>query len=370
MPTVGTRDRAWRSGPPAGSAPPRPACCRWRERTGGTPNTTSVYRFAPLPDWLKLASWPSDARQCGARCATRSRHPGYVTQCSRFRRRSTSSVCADSSPTGKGSCAVRSTRRSSRPARCTRPPSAAGSVTASAAGRAVTWSRSPRIWPGFPPRCAARSSSRSSTTWQAAAVTSRAWEEMQVRARKPASLPRRSGNRSTGRGAAQEPVVLRAVPGSMSHIRRTRWAWEKWAPLGCFLLIAGEPGLGKGVFTCCLLAGLTRGTTPGDLKDTPVNALWIGTEDSWEEVVLPRLAAAGADVERVFHLVVDTPGACAGRRPRPAGALRARRRPRHQGDRVRGDRRPPDRRSTITRTPRFAGRWRRWSSSPARSNCW
>ena len=103
-------------------------------------------------------------------------------------------------------------------------------------------------------------------------------------------------------------IELRAVPGDMTHIRRTRWAWRGWAPLGCVLLIAGEPGQGKGVFTCSLLAGLTRGATDGDLKDDPVNVLWIGTEDSWEEVVLPRLVAAGADIDRAFHLVIDTPG--------------------------------------------------------------
>ena len=36
--------------------------------------------------------------------------------------------------------------------------------------------------------------------------------------------------------------------------------------------------------------------------------LWVGFEDSWPEVVLPRLVAAGADVERVFNLRVATPG--------------------------------------------------------------
>jgi hypothetical protein len=106
----------------------------------------------------------------------------------------------------------------------------------------------------------------------------------------------------------REPVVLRAEPGSMGQIRRTRWAWKDWAPLGCFLIVAGEPGLGKGVFICSLIAGLTRGSTDGDLHGQPVNALWVGQEDSWEEVVLPRLVAAGADVERVHRLVVDTPG--------------------------------------------------------------
>jgi hypothetical protein len=111
-----------------------------------------------------------------------------------------------------------------------------------------------------------------------------------------------------GAGVGRDPVLLRAVPGSMTHIRRTRWGWKDWMPLGSFVLVAGEPGMGKGVVTCSLIAGLTRGTTPGDLHDNPVAALWVGTEDSWEEVVLPRLAAAGADVQLAYHLVVDTPG--------------------------------------------------------------
>jgi hypothetical protein len=44
------------------------------------------------------------------------------------------------------------------------------------------------------------------------------------------------------------------------------------------------------------------------LEGEPVNVLWVGFEDDWEEVVLPRLAAAGADVERVYKLRVATPG--------------------------------------------------------------
>lgn len=104
------------------------------------------------------------------------------------------------------------------------------------------------------------------------------------------------------------PVALRAIAGDLSTIRRTRWAWEGWAPLGSFLLLAGEPGMGKGVITCYLLANLTKGTMPGDLEGEPVNALWVGFEDSWDEVVLPRLCAAGADVTRVYRLEVGTPG--------------------------------------------------------------
>lgn len=105
-----------------------------------------------------------------------------------------------------------------------------------------------------------------------------------------------------------EKVELEAIRGDLTAIRRTRWAWKDWAPLGSFLLVAGEPGAGKGVATCYLLAQLTRGQAPGDLEGQPVNILWVGFEDSWPEVVLPRLVAAGADVERLFNLRVATAG--------------------------------------------------------------
>jgi len=105
-----------------------------------------------------------------------------------------------------------------------------------------------------------------------------------------------------------DPVLLEVVRGDLTTIRRTRWAWEGWAPLGSFLLVAGEPGTGKGVATCWLLAQLTQGQAPGDLHGEPVNVLWVGFEDSWPEVVLPRLVAAGADVQRLFNLRVATPG--------------------------------------------------------------
>jgi hypothetical protein len=108
--------------------------------------------------------------------------------------------------------------------------------------------------------------------------------------------------------ARRDPIKLDAIRGDLTAIRRTRWAWQDWAPLGSFLLLAGEPGAGKGVWVCHLLAHLTRGTAPGDLQGTPANVLWVAFEDSWEETVLPRMVAAGADVQRVYHLEVDTPG--------------------------------------------------------------
>lgn len=109
-------------------------------------------------------------------------------------------------------------------------------------------------------------------------------------------------------GANGRKAVLRATRGDLTTIRRTRWAWKDWAPLGSLAIIAGEPGAGKGVWSSYLLANLTRGTAPGDLEGEPVNALWVGFEDSWEETVLPRVVAAGGAAERVYKLTVVNPG--------------------------------------------------------------
>lgn len=105
-----------------------------------------------------------------------------------------------------------------------------------------------------------------------------------------------------------EPVEFEVVYGDIAQIRRTRWAWESWAPLGSLVIIAGEPGAGKGVLISWVLARLSRGTCPGDLYGDPTRILWVGFEDSWEEVVLPRLVAAGADADQIGHLRPKTPG--------------------------------------------------------------
>jgi hypothetical protein len=51
-----------------------------------------------------------------------------------------------------------------------------------------------------------------------------------------------------------------------------------------------------------LIAQLTKGTLPGDHHEKPTRVLWVGDEDSWEQVVGPRLWAADADSDRVEEL--------------------------------------------------------------------
>jgi hypothetical protein len=99
-------------------------------------------------------------------------------------------------------------------------------------------------------------------------------------------------------------IALTSRKGDPKDVRRTRWGWSGWAPLGCFGVIAGDGGSGKGIVTSHVLAAFTKGVLPGDLAGEPVNVAWIGDEDNWNEVILPRLIAAGADVDRVFKIDV------------------------------------------------------------------
>jgi len=83
-----------------------------------------------------------------------------------------------------------------------------------------------------------------------------------------------------------------------------RWAWEGRLPLGAVSLLAGREGLGKSTVTIELGACLTRGELPGDLHGEPCNVVYATAEDSPQAIVVPRLMAAGADLERVSLIEV------------------------------------------------------------------
>lgn len=99
---------------------------------------------------------------------------------------------------------------------------------------------------------------------------------------------------------------LIATPASASVPRAIRWLWAEdggqWLPLGHLALLAGREGVGKSTFTYGLSAQITRGTLPGKCFGTPRSVLVSATEEAWDESVVPKLMAAGADLSRVFHV--------------------------------------------------------------------
>lgn len=95
---------------------------------------------------------------------------------------------------------------------------------------------------------------------------------------------------------------LVAVPMSEVKILPVRWTWEDRIPVGEVTMTAGLGGIGKSTFHAWLLAQVTRGTLPGVHHGSPKSAVVVATEDSYARTVAPRLAAAGAAMERVFRV--------------------------------------------------------------------
>src|ERR1051326_241339 len=78
-------------------------------------------------------------------------------------------------------------------------------------------------------------------------------------------------------------------------------------PYACIALLEGDPGEGKSLILADLAARVTRGGrmpdgTAGHFTGRGSNVLILSSEDSAEEVLRPRLQAAGADLDRVLRL--------------------------------------------------------------------
>lgn len=98
---------------------------------------------------------------------------------------------------------------------------------------------------------------------------------------------------------------LKVTKASGITMRATRWTWEeegaKFVPLGGLTLLGGREGIGKSTWGYRLAALLTVGKLPGAFFGTPRSVVVVAGEDAWEQTIVPRLVAAGADLGRVFR---------------------------------------------------------------------
>ncbi len=106
------------------------------------------------------------------------------------------------------------------------------------------------------------------------------------------------------RGGEEEndpgPVVIRLADVRSEPVE---WLWEGRTPRGKFVLVDGDPGLGKSNLTLDLAARVTRGgPMPDGSKGIQGTVVLVSAEDGLSDTIRPRLEAAGADLDRVFAI--------------------------------------------------------------------
>jgi hypothetical protein len=112
-----------------------------------------------------------------------------------------------------------------------------------------------------------------------------------------------------GRRAGQRPsngaaLSLESKPASDYTMRGVVWFWPDRFAIGKIGIIGGLPDKGKGQLAAFLAAACTaRVPLPCNEGHAPQGSvIWLNAEDEAEDTVIPRLAAAGADLKRV-HLI-------------------------------------------------------------------
>lgn len=92
---------------------------------------------------------------------------------------------------------------------------------------------------------------------------------------------------------------LRVTTASDVVPRPVRWLLDQRIPLSAVTLLAGREGLGKSTLWAYWAAAATHGTLDGHLTGEPTDVVVIANEDTVDQVLTPRLIAAGADLRRV-----------------------------------------------------------------------
>lgn len=110
-----------------------------------------------------------------------------------------------------------------------------------------------------------------------------------------------------GRGRSSRSRRLRRTPASAVTMRRLRWLWSNRIVLGGLTLLAGREGLGKSTVAVDLAARVTRGELAGEFLSQPRHVIYVNSEDARDSTIVPRLVAAGADLDRVVFLDAITP---------------------------------------------------------------
>ena len=111
------------------------------------------------------------------------------------------------------------------------------------------------------------------------------------------------------RGSSQHRSGLKVRDADLKRARPFKWAWDQRILLGYLNLQIGEEGIGKGNFTAWVAARITRGQLSGSLSGRPSRVAFVGDEDAWDHIWVPRLHAAGVNLDFVEYIESGPDGA-------------------------------------------------------------
>ncbi|MGO2986495.1 MAG: AAA family ATPase, partial [Brevibacterium aurantiacum] len=105
--------------------------------------------------------------------------------------------------------------------------------------------------------------------------------------------------------AAPPRRQLKLTRASAIRTERIEWLVDCWVPKASVTLLAGREGIGKSTIAVDWAAQATTGQLTGQ----PMTVGYVVTEDSRSHTVVPRLKAAGANLDRVLFIDADIPDA-------------------------------------------------------------
>lgn len=99
-------------------------------------------------------------------------------------------------------------------------------------------------------------------------------------------------------------IQVQLIKGSSIKMRPVIWLIDQWLPQGKLTLLAGAGGTGKTTLALGIAAAITSGGLfpNGQRYIGKSNVLIWSSEDDPEDILTPRLAAMGADLDKVFIL--------------------------------------------------------------------
>lgn len=106
-----------------------------------------------------------------------------------------------------------------------------------------------------------------------------------------------------------KPVTIRL---SDVQAEKVTWLWHNRIPAGAITILDGDPGTGKSMLCVDVAARVSKGEPfPGEShRNEPASVIFLSSEDSLSQTLVPRLRAAGANLSKIVTIpyIPETPG--------------------------------------------------------------